>query len=894
MTFSSGTRLGPYEIVSLLGVGGMGEVYKARDTRLDREVAVKVLLPGDDASEEMRQRFEREARAISQLSHPHICTLHDVGSHEGTAYLVMEYLEGETLASRIAKGPLALDRLLPIGIQVAEALDRAHRQGIVHRDLKPGNVMLTKSGVKLLDFGLARTLVPQGLGSGATSLPTVGQAKQLTQKGTILGTFQYMAPEQLEGGEADARSDIFAFGAVLYEMATGRKAFEGKSQASVIGSILKDQPPAVSSLAPMTPPALDRVVATCLAKDPEDRIQTAHDVRLQLQWIAEGGSQAGVPAPVVARRRSRERLAWTVAAVALVAVGGLGALLLLAPKKAERAFRSALPPPEGTSFWLESNTPGPAVVSPDGRMVAFTAADGNGKFQLYVRSLDATEARSLSGTDGAQYPFWSPESRSLGFFTAGKLKTIEVGGGAPLTLCTAPEGKGGTWSQAGVIVFAASPTAGLFRVSDKGGEAAPVTKLDVKRGDDSHRHPRFLPDGKHYLYLARNQRAAGEGNPVIVASLDGGAEKVLLRSPAAAIYASGHLLYLREATLMARPFDTRNLSFTGDATPVAEGILMPAPATAVGVFSASQNGVLVYQTARGQLASALQWYARDGKPDGILGEPADYGEVVLSPDGKQAAVTILDAATGTHDVWVFDLGRGVRTRFTFDPADDLAPVWSPDSAALVFSSNRKGHYDLYRKSLDGSAEEETLLVSERDTYGATFTGGGSSILFTQVSPETGFEMQLLPLGKGRKPEGLRKSRLNEIASPLSPDGRWLPYSSEESGRWEVYVTSFPAAGRKWQISAGGGAYAYWSADGREIIYHDLGGTLHAVAVTARGETLEVGEPKPLFRVPGPNPAGSTFWPTADHQRFLVVGGGQKPNAFLDLVVNWPLQLRGAK
>ncbi|MRR13476.1 serine/threonine protein kinase, partial [bacterium] len=352
-----------------------------------------------------------------------------MGSHEGTEFLVMEYLEGETLASRIAKGPLPLDRLLPIGIQIAEALDRAHRHGIVHRDLKPGNVMLTKSGVKLLDFGLARTLAPQGGSSGMTSLPTMAQPAPLTQKGSILGTFQYMAPEQLEGGEADARSDIFAFGAVLYEMATGRKAFEGKSQASVIGSILKDQPPSVSSLAPMTPPALDRVVATCLAKDPEDRIQTAHDVRLQLQWIAEGGSQAGVPAPVVARRKSRERLAWTVAAAALVVAAGRGAALPPAPEKTERVFRSAMPPPEGTSFWLESNTPGPAVVSPDGRMVAFTAADGNGRFQLYVRSLDATDARSLSGTDGAQYPFWSPDSRSRGFFTTGKLKPIAGGGG---------------------------------------------------------------------------------------------------------------------------------------------------------------------------------------------------------------------------------------------------------------------------------------------------------------------------------------------------------------------------------------------------------------------------------------------------------------------------------
>ena len=892
MTVHVGSRLGPYEVVSLLGSGGMGEVWKARDTRLDRDVAVKVLLSGGAASDELRQRFEREAKAISQLSHPHVCALHDVGSHEGTEYLVMELLEGETLAARIAaKGALPLEKLLAIGIEVAEALEAAHRIGIVHRDLKPGNVMLTKSGVKLLDFGLARTLAPPGGTSGMTSLPTVAPPSPLTQKGTVLGTFQYMAPEQLEGGEADARSDVFALGAVLFEMATGRKAFEGKSQASVIGSILKDTPPPPSSIAPMTPPALDRVVGTCLSKDPELRIQTAHDVKLQLQWIAEGGSQAGLPAPVVARRKSREKLAWTVAAGALVAAGLLGAALPLAPRKAERAFRASLAPPEGLSFWLESNTPGPAVVSPDGRQVAFTAADGSGRFSLWVRSLEAREARSLSGTDGAQYPFWSPDSRSIGFFTPGKLKTIDVSGGSPLTLCTAAEGKGGAWSPAGVIVFAPGPTQALSKVSDKGGEPTAVTKLDPSRADESHRHPRFLPDGRRFLYLARSRTAAGDGHPVVVASLDGGEEKVLLRSPAAAQYASGHLLYMREATLFARPFDAGSLRFTGDAAPLAEGVLMPALATAVGVFSASENGVLVFQTARGQLTTSLQWFTRDGKPDGTLGEPATFGEVVLSPDGRQAAVTIRDASAGTNDIWIFDLARGVRTRFTFDPAEEAAPVWSPDASALVFSSNRKGHYDLYRKALEGTADEEPLLVSDRDKYPSAFVDGGRSLLFTETGPDPGVGLFTMPLEGERTPKEWERTRFNEIPSPLSPDGRWLPYSSEESGRWEVYVTSYPKAGRKWQISSMGGAYAFWSADGKEIVYHDLTGMLHAVSVETRGDSLEIGESRPLFRVAGPNPSGSTFWPTPDHQRFLAVGEGQKPNALLDLVVNWPLALR---
>ena len=892
MTVHVGSRLGPYEVVSLLGAGGMGEVWKARDTRLDRDVAVKVLLPAGAASEELRQRFEREAKAISHLSHPHVCALHDVGSHEGTEYLVMEYLEGETLAARIAaKGALPLEKLLAIGIEVADALEAAHRVGIVHRDLKPGNVMLTKSGVKLLDFGLARTLAPQGGPNGMTSLPTVAPPSPLTQKGTVLGTFQYMAPEQLEGGEADARSDVFALGAVLFEMATGRKTFEGKSQASVIGSILKDTPPPPSSIAPMTPPALDRVVGTCLAKDPESRMQTAHDVKLQLQWIAEGGSQAGLPAPVVARRKGRERLAWGVAAGSFAAAGILGAAFLLREREPGRLIRASIPAPEGMTFWLESNTPGPAVISPDGRMLAFTAADTSGRFQLWVRPLEAAEPRPLAGTEGAQYPFWSPDSRAIGFFTPGKLKTIEATGGSPLTICAAPEGKGGAWSPEGVIVFAASPTQGLSKVSDKGGEPALITKLDVKRGDDSHRHPRFLPDGKRFLYVARTQRGSGDGNPVIAASLDGGPEKVLLRSPSTPLFASGRLLFLRETTLMARPFDPRNLEFTGEAEPVAEGVMMPSIATASAVFSVSRNGVLVYQTARGPLTASLRWYTRDGKAEGGLGEPGDYSEIVLSPDGREAAASVRDPATGTRDLWVFDLARGVRTRFTFDPADDSSPVWSPDSSVLVFASNRKGHYDLYRKVLDGASEEEPLLVSEIDKQAHAFVDGGRALLVTQAEAQPDVEVLTVPLDGPGKPVSWRKTTYNIIPSPTSPDGRWLPYSSEESGRWEVYVTSFPRAGRKWQISTEGGAYAFWSADGRELIYHDLTGTLRAAPETVRDDTLEIGESKPLFRAPGPSPIGTTVWPTPDHQRFLVVGEGQRPNASLDLVVNWPLALR---
>jgi len=873
----------------------MGEVYKARDTRLERTVAIKVLPQHLSASAEVRQRFEREAKTISQLSHPHICSLYDVGNQDGVEFLVMEYLEGETLADRLARGPLPLEQTLRYGVETADALDKAHRQGIVHRDLKPGNVMLTKSGVKLLDFGLAKVMAPASPQSGLTALPTVAGSTPLTQEGTILGTFQYMAPEQLEGKEADARSDIFALGAALYEMATGRKAFSGASQASLISAIMTAEPAPVSSAAPTTPPALDRVVRTCLAKDPEDRWQSAHDIGSELRWIAQGGSAASIPAPAVtARRKRRERIWQAVAAAAVAAAAALATTVVRDARRPVRVLRLAIPPPAGTAFWLEQNGPGPAVVSPDGERVAFTAADAGGRVNLYVRSLESGEARALAGAEGAQYPFWSPDGRSIGFFAAGKLKTIDAAGGPPLTVCTAAEGKGGSWSPAGVIVFAPNATSPLFKVSEKGGEPSAVTRFDAKRGDDSHRHPRFLPDGRHFLYVARGQTSSNEGNPILAASLDGEAEKLVLRSPSEAQYASGRLLFVREGTLMARPFDARRLAFTGEAVAIADRILFPSVATALAVFSASRNGVLVYQTARGESSTRLEWLGRDGKAAGMVGEPGAYREVSLSRDQKQAAVSVRDPTTGTYDLWIFDLARGLRTRFTFDPGDDKSPTWSPDGSALVFASNRKGHYDLYRKTLGGTSEEEPLLVSENDKFPFVWSPDGKSLVFYESAKDTVLDIWVLPMEGARKPEPFLRTKFDEAPDALSPDGRWLAYASDESGNWEVYATPFPRPGRKWQISPAGGVYAFWSADGKEILYQANDGQLFAVPVAAHGETLDLGQAKPLFRTGGPAVAGPSFAPAADHQRILAISGGQEPNALLDLVLNWDSRPVGAK
>jgi eukaryotic-like serine/threonine-protein kinase len=889
MTLLAGTRLGPYEVLAAVGAGGMGEVYKARDTRLERTVAVKVLPSHLSSNEEVRQRFEREAKTISQLSHPHICALYDVGNQDGVEYLVMEFLEGETLAERLLKGAFPTEQVLRFGIEIADALDKAHRQGIVHRDLKPGNVMLTKSGVKLLDFGLAKAVAPPGTASALTSFPTVAGGANLTQEGTILGTFQYMAPEQLEGKDADARTDIFAFGAVLYEMATGKKAFAASSQASLIAAILEREPPPVSTVQPMTPPALDRVVKTCLAKDPEDRFQTAHDVRLQLQWVAEGGSQAGLPAPVAARRRSRERIWMSAAGLLAVAAGVLGFFLLKAASQPVRVIRSSIAPPEGAVFWLDPATPGPPALSPDGRKLAFSARAADGKIRLHVRSLDAAEAAALPGTEDAQYPFWSPDSRSIGFFAGSKLKAVEAEGGPPVSVCsTESDSKGGSWNREGAILFAKGSASTIWRVPAGGGEPVEVTHLDAKRGDNSHRHPRFLPDGKHFLYLARSTTTPGEGHALVVASLDGGPEKILLRSPAAAEYASGHVLFLRERTLMARPFDPGRLAFAGNAFPVAENVSLLSLTSAIGVFTASQNGELLYRVSEGLTASRLQWLGRDGTPQAVLGDPADYLELSLSPDGRRAAASVRDPNTGNRDLWMFDVARNLGTRFTFDPGNEESPVFSPDGNWVAFSSNQKGRVGIYRKTTSGSSDQEPLIESKSDTAPGCWSPDGRFLACYESGRETKGDIAFLPLEGDRKPQVFIKTPAFEYPAAFSPDGHWLAYGSDESGKFQIYVTSFPKPGRKWQVSREDGAYAYWRADGKEIVYHGFSGQIWAVEVALRADSVELGVPKPLFKLPIPPKAGGPdIYPTADHQRFLYLDrGNPKASALLNLVVNW--------
>ncbi|HUM01215.1 MAG TPA: protein kinase [Thermoanaerobaculia bacterium] len=871
MTLAAGTRLGPYEIVSPIGAGGMGEVYKARDTRLDRTVAVKILPTRFSEDAEMKQRFEREAKAISALTHVNICALYDVGTYEGTEYLVMEHLEGQTLAERLADGALPPDLLLKVSIEIAAALGSAHHAGIIHRDLKPGNVMLTKSGVKLLDFGLAKAALPPVKSSSATSLPTE-MPRAITQQGTILGTFHYMAPEQLEGKDADARSDIFSFGAVLYEMATGRKAFEGKSQAALISAILKDEPAPVSAVAPMTPPALDRVVKTCLAKDPEDRFQTAHDIGLQLQWIAEGGSQVGLPAPVAKRRKSREKLAWGLAAAAAVAAVILGIGFVRRTPARPRLIRFEIANPEGIT------TIDAPRISPDGRHLAFNAIDSSGKSRIWVRALNALAAQPLTGTEGTTRPFWSPDSRFIAFFAEGKLKKIEVSGGPAQKICDAPRGSDGSWSSEGVILYDGTAIDPIYRVSAAGGAPVVAVKAEASRKETQVAWPEFLPDGRHFLYMATGQKA--DDNAYRIGSLDSNETTLLAPAQTLVTYSPpGYLLFVRDKTLVAQPFDAKALKTTGEPVPLAEHI--GTDSVGLARFSVSRDGTLVYRT--GESGDKFIWVDRSGKEGETVGDPGDYHNPAFAPGGDRLAFDLGDPRSGKPDIWVRDLKRGVSSRFTFGVGNAFCPLWSPDGRRMAYTVGD----DLFEKGVEGQGEEKPLLKSDELKFACDWSRDGRYIAFCSQGKETGWDIWVLPTFGDLKPVPFLKTQFLELMPVFSPDGRFLAYQSNESGRQEVYVQSFPGPGGKWQISTAGGTEPHWRADGRELYYRAPGQKVMAVDVQT-GNGVTAGTPQLLFQGRfDMSLARSRFLPTADGRRFLTVAPlGREAMTPTTVVLNW--------
>jgi serine/threonine protein kinase/Tol biopolymer transport system component len=882
MPLAAGTQLGPYEILAPLGAGGMGEVYRARDTRLDRTVAIKIL-PAQFSSDPVRkQRFEREAKTISSLNHPHICVLHDIGHQDGTDFLVMECVEGENLAKRLEKGPLPFDQALQYGSQIAAALEKAHRSGVVHRDLKPGNIMLTKSGVKLLDFGLAKP-VSEAFASGQTISISPTASRPLTAEGTIVGTMQYMSPEQLEGKETDARSDLFSFGAVLYEMLTGSHAFDGKSQASVIAAILEHEPKPLSAFQPTAPPALDRLIRTCLAKDPEERIQTAHDVKLQLQWIAEGGSQAGQGERVPAGQKKSNYASWLVTATSF--------LLMLAAGAAWWQASNRRPP----RMYFRTSVPFAAndlALSPDGHtlaLVAYSAQSNN--YVLWTHPVGGRETNALAGTQGASYPFWSPDGKFIGFFADGKLKKVQASGGQAQVLCDAPNGRGGTWNRDGVILYTPDALMGLYRVNSAGGSPVEVTKLDTSRHEASHRWPVFLPDGNHYLYLTANFSGKLEVNAIFVGSLDSQERHLLVSTSANAAYAQpGYLVYVRDRTLVAQSFDWKRFSLSGEPHTLSDDLLY-FPGVDRAVFSVSGGEVLATQTGRGASLSQLTWFDRGGNPAGTIGTPESFNNVRISPDGRRVAADQTDTDGRNIDIWIREPLRGATARLTFDPSLDQDPIWSPDSKKIVFTSNRNQlGFHLYLKNADGSGADEKM----------TDLGQGLQVNAWDWSRDTKFML----FRKGNElwyltwPDRVAKPLLQEKwtarNAQFSPDGRWIAYASNETGNMEIYVSSFPSGNGKWQVSIAGGQEPRWRQDGKELFYLSADGKMMAVAVKP-GASFEAGSPVALFQTHRRQPVSAqdffSYDVSSDGQRFLVLTKVNDPNpAPLSVLLNWASEM----
>ncbi|HYN06359.1 MAG TPA: protein kinase [Vicinamibacterales bacterium] len=884
-----GDRLGVYQIQSLVGAGGMGEVYKARDSRLDRTVAIKVLPAHMGADQRARERFEREARAVAALSHPHICTLHDIGHQEGIDFLVLEHLNGQTLAERLAKGPLPLEQALDIAIQIASALDSAHRAGIVHRDLKPANVFLVRNGgasasptAKLLDFGLAKGQDPV-LAAGSSKL---GSTPELTTPGAILGTVQYMAPEQLEGHGADTRTDIFAFGVVLYEMIAGRRPFEGGSQASVIAAILEHEPASLSSLRPHTPPTLDRIVSTCLAKNPDDRWQTARDLRRALTWLPDAdGATRSIPVAGT-HRLGRAALAGAVAVVGLASFAIYSSNRAPAPAAPNISF--SIYPPEGTKF---PRGTAEMAIAPDGGRLVFVALSSDGIRHLWIRSFDAVAARRLEGTDGASHPFWSPDGRSIGFFAKQSLRRIPEAGGSPQILCAVPvAGRGGAWNRDGTIIFGAlnSP---IRRMAETGGQPTPVTTLDGPRGE-RHEWPVFLPDGRRFLYFAR--RNAPEQTGVYQGSLDS-TETHRVQSLGSNVGPVGtHLLSLSNHSLIAHAYDPDRAQVMGDPITVVERMDYDSLQRSEGAFSVAATGALAYRSASPD--SHLIWIDRTGKEVAAFRAPGDYHHPWLSPGEQRVAVERTDASTGRHTIWILELERGVTNRLVSDETGAHMPVWSPDGNRVLFSSNRNGGTDLYWIRADGAGRDELVLRTDGIHQVPTDWSLDGRFLLYEARPHSRGDLWILPVSPVQKPQPfLEAAASQERQGQFSPDMRWIAYTSDESGTYEVYVRRYPGADLKWQVSTHGGAQPRWRRDGKEVFYLAPDGNLMATAVTEDRSRFETGTPQALFNT-GITASSidrrNQYVVTPDGRRFLVNISAEDENAApITVVLNWNARLK---
>jgi serine/threonine protein kinase len=850
MPLSPGTRLGPYEILSPLGAGGMGEVYKARDTRLDRTVAIKIL-PADIAGDpHRRQRFRREARAISSLTHSHICTLYDVGEQDGTDFLVMEHLSGETLAHRLLRGPLPLTDVLQIGAQLADALDAAHRHGLIHRDLKPANVMLTASEAKILDFGLAKS---HSTDSDVAILASATARRTLTQAGTVLGTVQYMAPEQVEGQAADARSDLFAFGAILYEMTTGRKAFEGNSQAALMSAIMTSEPTPITELQPLAPTGLDYVISRCLAKNPDDRWQTARDLLAELKRTAAAIDKTPISVTSGAGPAARARFAWTIALIATVTAVALAFVVIPRPTPTIKAnWLSILPPPDGFA-----PSPDPSV-SPDGRYVVFKGFDPSHNEVLWLKSLDSPEMRPIPGTDGLKpsRAFWSPDSRAVGFFADGQLKRIDIAGGTPLTLAPAPNPRGGAWSRDDLILFTPDG-AGLSQVHASGGAVAALPQPNGIAG--RRQYPEFLPDGRHFLSLVRGSEDEG----TYLGEIGSRDVTRVSDSPSQMVLANGFVLFVRQRTLFAQPFDLGRFSLTGDPQRMANGVGI-AQGYRSFQFSASAAGVIAYWERNFYPRTQLTWVNRLGARVGVLGEPATYAGFFLSLDGRRVAAGRIDEATSGYGVEVFDVSQGTGSMRLAATSDVITPILSPDGSRLVT-------HDLYRglviRPLGAGSPEPISGPAQR--WILDWSSDGQLIVFRETLPHA-TRIATMPARSGRQATTYLEGSASYDYAQLSPDCHWMAYNSTETGHEEVYVDSFPRSGNRVRVSRSGGLCPKWRRDGKELYFLTDDRKLVAVSIEASGSAAKTGPARILFEAPavGAGLYTGQFAPNAEGSRFL--------------------------
>jgi serine/threonine protein kinase len=829
VTSLEGRRIGPYTLSSRIGAGGMGEVYKAHDTRLDRPVAIKVL-PSHVASDALaHDRFEREARAVAALNHPHICTLHDVGNQDGIDFLVMEYLDGETLASRLEKGPLTLPQVLQYAVQIASALDRVHRAGIVHRDLKPGNIMLTKAGAKLLDFGLSKAGASLLGAHQASNAPTL----EITSAGTILGTIPYMAPEQLDGQQADARSDIFAFGTVFYEMLSAKRAFGGDSHSAVIAAIREHEPQPLTGVSP----AVDRIMRTCLAKDPDDRWQTARDLLRELKWIADDGPDTSSSVSVADSRASKTG-AWrsTVMAVVIATtLAGTSYLFLQrpTPELLPARFEVSTPP---------TSDPMSFALSTDGRLLAFVAASGDVS-KLSVRPIDQIAAQTFDGTDGASYPFWEPDGRSIAFFAEGKLKRLNIDSGLTQVITDAPTGRGGTWSRDGTIVFAPTTASTLMRVPANGGTPVPTTRL--QSGENSHRWPQFLPDGRRFLFLSTQGVEGTQG--IFIGALDEDEVTKLLDDDAPGVYATPDtLLVVRQSTLIAFTFDPVRGAIGGEPVPVAQPVGFDS-LLARGAFAVSDTGVLAHRTGIAERRQ-LVWVDRTGTAQGAVGPADDHAMASPELNTVGRGIAIFRTLDGNADVWLLSTAGGVPSRFTFDLKVDGFPIWSSDGQRIMFSSNVKGHYGIFERPAVGVGDDRPLVHSTELNVPIPLdaSADGRFLLFAVKGRTTGIDLWAHALTGDAERLPVAHSNFDEMAGQFSPDGRWIAYQSNASGRLEVYVTPFPRRGRQEQVSSAGGSQPRWAPDGRTLFYVAADRRMMSVPLDPAGQTLNPKSPVPLF------------------------------------------------